>query len=131
MTPDDWIQQLKKAYPKRARGKNYNWPVAIRHLRGHLKNYPFDMILSGTEEFCKAMKISGDYGTEFIPMASTFYGPQERFLDEYETEGPELAPLRSTVSHEPTEAERLEERRKGEENLRKLQEMAGNVRMIK
>jgi len=84
--PEDWIAQLKAEYPKRARGKGYGWPEAIDKLDGGmLKRYGFEVVLQGTKDYCAAARISGDYGTEFIKMASSFYN-QKGFLDEYELE---------------------------------------------
>ena len=84
--PEDWVSRLKSEYPKRSRGKNYGWPDAIKKLEGGLlKQYGYDVILQGTKDYCASSKICGDYGTEFIKMASSFYN-QLGFLDDYETE---------------------------------------------
>lgn len=82
--PDDWFDQIKAAYPKRSRGKNYGWPKAYKLLQGHLRQHSFETILQGTKDYCEAAKLSGDYGTEFIKQACTFFGPGLHFLDEYE-----------------------------------------------
>ena len=85
--PDNWLDLLKAEYPKRSKGKAYGWPEAVIRLEGGLiKRFGFEAILQGTKDYCAASKLSGDYGTEFIKMASTFYGKQLCFLDEYELE---------------------------------------------
>ena len=87
MKPDDWFEQLKAAYPKRSKGKCYGWPDAFKKIQLHFRDgHSFETILQGTKDYCAASKLSGDYGTEFIKQASTFYGPQLCFLDEYELE---------------------------------------------
>ena len=85
--PDNWLDLLKSEYPKRSRGKAYGWPDAFKQIQLRFKEgHSFESILQGTKDYCVASKLSGDYGTEFIKMASTFYGKQLCFLDEYELE---------------------------------------------
>ena len=85
--PEDWFKQIKAAYPKRAKGKAYEWPKAFQQLQLRFKEgHSFEDILQGTKDYCAASKLSGDYGGEYIKMASTFFGPGLHFLDEYELE---------------------------------------------
>jgi len=85
--PKDYLAQLKAEYPKRAKGKAYGWPEAFKQLQMRFKEgHDFETILQGTKDYCAACRISGDYGSEFVKMASTFYGKQLCFLDEYELE---------------------------------------------
>lgn len=129
MTPEDF-KTLKAEYPKRSKGKGYKWPQAYLTIQKLLKEgYSFEDILEGTKAFCAASKLSGDYGTEFIPMASTFYN-QLGFLDEYETEGPtpEVVYRRP---QELTPEQQEAERRRGEENLRQLQNKVSNLKGVK
>ena len=84
---DNWLSLLKAEYPKRSRGKAYGWPDAFKQLQKRFsEGHTFEDILQGTKDYCSASKLSGDYGTEFIKMASTFYGSGLHFMDEYETE---------------------------------------------
>ena len=84
--PDDWFNQLKAEYPKRAKGCGYGWPKAFICIQERMKVHSFESILEGTKAYCAGTKACGDYGTEFVKQASTFYGPGLHFLDEYETD---------------------------------------------
>ncbi len=116
--PDNWLAQLKAEYPKRSKGKNYDWPRASDHILKYMKVYGFEAILEGTKAFCAASKICGDYGTEFIPMASTFYN-QRRFLDEYETEDV-VAEVQYRQPEQLTESQRRIDADKAEADFRRL-----------
>jgi hypothetical protein len=126
--PEDWFTQLKQAYPKRSKGKAYAWPAAFKQLQMRLREgHSFEDILQGTKDYCAATKLSGDYGSEYVKQASTFYGPGLHFLDEYETEDPtpEVVYRRP---RELTAEEKQRERLKGENNLRQLQEKVKGLR---
>ena len=120
MIPEDFLAQLKAAYPKRSKGKAYGWPAAFKQLQKRFQEgHTFEDILQGTKDYCAATKLSGDYGTEFVKQACTFYGQQLCFLDEYELEDPTPEVVyRRPQELTPEEQER--ERKKGEENLAKL-----------
>ena len=84
---DNWFDQIKAAYPKRGKGCNYGWPQAFKLIQGHMKDgHSFETILKGTQDYCTGSKLCGNFGTEYIKQASTFFGPGLHFLDEYETE---------------------------------------------
>lgn len=129
--PEDWFSQLKQAYPKRSKGKAYAWPAAFKQLQNRLREgHSFEDILQGTKDYCAATKLSGDYGSEFVKQASTFYGPGLHFLDEYETEDPTPEVVyRRPVELTPEQQEA--ERRRGEENLRQLQNKVSNLKGVK
>ena len=122
--PDNHLTQLKKAYPKRSRGKAYGWPDAYRQLQKRLaEGHSFETILQGTKDYCAATKLSGDYGTEFVKQACTFYGPQLCFLDEYELEdaAPEVVYRRPEIR---TKEQQSEDARQGDAQLADLQKRA-------
>lgn len=117
--PDDWFNQIKAAYPKRARGCGYEWPKARKLIIEHMKNYSFEDILSGTRDYCAASKVCGNYGTVYIKQASTFFGPGEHFLDEFECGEPEL----EHVYRKPEEVsseQRKRDRELGEAHLAEM-----------
>lgn len=120
--PEDWFDQLKKAYPKRSKGKAYAWPGAFKQIQKRFKEgRTFEEVLQGTKDYCEATKLSGDYGTEFVKQASTFFGPDLHFLDEFETEDvvPEVRYRRPEKDTETPE----EKNRKCNENLARLRKM--------
>ena len=85
--PEDWFSQIKQEYPKRAKGCGYGWPDAFRQAQTRMKEgHSFADLLDGTKNYCAGSKACGNYGTEYIKQASTFYGPGLHFMDEYETE---------------------------------------------
>lgn len=120
MIPEDWLAQLKAEYPKRSKGKAYGWPNAFKQIQMRFKEgHSFETILQGTKDYCAATKLSGDYGTEFVKQACTFYGQQLCFLDEYELEDatPEIRYRRPT---ELTDEQKRIDADKGTANLRRL-----------
>ena len=119
MTEDDF-KRLKAEYPKRARGRGYEWPKAYLNIKKRLsEGHSFEGILQGTKDYCAASKISGDYGTEYIKMASTFYGPGLHFLDEYELEAaaPEIKYRRP---EELTDEQRVTDIQKWKDDMKRL-----------
>ena len=90
--PDDWIRQIKNAYPKRGIGCNYEWPKAIQNMQQRMREgHSFADILAGTKNYCLASKQCGNHGSAFVKQASTFFGPGLHFLDEFEV-GEEYKP---------------------------------------
>ena len=123
MIPEDWFQQIKKAYPKRSKGKAYEWPKAFKNIQERMREgHSFEDILNGTNNYCAGTKLSGDYGTEYVKQASTFFGPGLHFLDEFETEDVE-AVREYRKPEEYTEEMRQVDAKKAEENLAKLTNM--------
>ena len=120
MIPEDWFKQIKEAYPKRSKGKGYGWPDAFKKIQERMsEGHSFEDILEGTKNYCAGTKLSGDYGTEFVKQASTFFGPGLHFLDEYETEDPEeVREYRKPEVY--TDEMRQIDAKKAEENLAKL-----------
>jgi hypothetical protein len=117
---DEDFKALKAEYPKRARGRGYEWPKAFLQIKKRLaEGHSFDDIMRGTKDYCAASKISGDYGTEFIKMASTFYGPGLHFLDEYELEEP-TPEIRYRRPQELTEEQRTADILKFEKDMKRL-----------
>jgi len=115
--PDDWLKQLKNAYPKRAIGCNYEWPKAHKLIQERMREgHSFDDILAGTKNYCLASKQCGNYGTPFVKQASTFFGPGLHFLDEFEV-GEEWVPKTPEVV---TEKMKKEDQQKWVEDMHRL-----------
>ena len=114
------LNVLKETYPKRAKGKAYGWPKAFTEIQKRIKEgHSWGDILQGTKDYCAATKLSGDYGTEFIKMASTFYGVGLHFLDEYEFEDA-VPEVRYRKPQELTEEQKAEDIRKWEEQMKRF-----------
>ena len=97
MLPADWIKQIKTAYPKRAIGCSYEWPKAIQQMQQRMREgHSFDDLLEGAKNYCLAAKQCGNYGSEYVKQASTFFGPGLHFLDEFEV-GEEFVPRQPEV----------------------------------
>jgi len=119
VTPEEF-KALKAEYPKRSRGRGYEWPKAHDQINKRIsEGHSFDDIMQGTKDYCAASKISGDYGTEYIKMASTFYGPGLHFLDEYELEAvtPEV---RYRRPEELTDEQRVTDIQKWKDDMKRL-----------
>ena len=120
MIPDDWFEQIKAAYPKRGKGCGYGWPQAFMLIKTRMsEGHSFESILEGTKAYCKGTKAAGNYGTEFVKQACTFFGPGLHFLDEYETEDQEEVRV-YRKPEEYTEEQRKIDAKKADENLAKL-----------
>lgn len=128
VTPEQRLA-LKEAYPKRAKGNAYAWPAAFKQCEKRMsEGYSFDELLEGTKNYCAGTKADGSYGTCYVKQASTFYGPDLHFLDEFETEDATATAEPVYRRPEQISPEQLaEDRRKGEEQLKRLQ----NVQQIR
>ena len=69
-------------YPKREGGQN--WKGAEKALKTRLRNgAKLEEIAAGIDRYAAFMRAKGEEGTAFVMMASTFLGPDERYLDEW------------------------------------------------
>lgn len=73
--PEDWRQQLLRAYPKRS---GQGWVRAGQQIERHLQNgESWDEMLVGANNYRKHCARSG----EFVRMAQTFFGPNMWWLE--------------------------------------------------
>jgi hypothetical protein len=79
--PEDWWDQLRAAYPKRA-GDN-GW-IAVRMLvpRRMTEGHTWETILAGTKNYAAHAAKTSIVGTGFVKQAKTFYGP-DCWFDEW------------------------------------------------
>jgi hypothetical protein len=80
--PDDWLDQIKAAYPKRTGGHGWGYlktRIPLLISEGHA----FDEMLAGCKSYAQLAKTTGKYGTEYVMQARTFFGPGEWWLEEY------------------------------------------------
>lgn len=71
-----------KAYPKRAGGnsKPDAWAAWAARLKEGVEPAA---LLAGVQRYAAFVQSTGKAGTEFVLQASTFFGPTERWVDEY------------------------------------------------
>lgn len=73
-----------KAYPKRAGGNPKKSAFKAYNAR-RKEGVTHDELLAGVERYNAYAKAEGKEGTEYIMHGSTFFGPNERWKDEYAT----------------------------------------------
>lgn len=79
--PEDWFEQIKKAYPKRDGGNG--WPIANAKARGALDaGARFDRMMLGIRNYAKYCQRKGWIGTDLVQQAKTFFGPGQ-WWEEY------------------------------------------------
>ena len=81
--PDDFMAEIREAYPKRYGGQGWATTkkrIVTRASEGH----SWEEILSGTKSYRKFCDSTGKTGTELVKMAQTFYGPGCWFLEDYD-----------------------------------------------
>jgi hypothetical protein len=83
MLPEDWLDQIRQHYPKRAGG--HGW--------GHLKKripelirvgHDFEEMLEGVKRYAALQLAIGNVGTPYVMQARTFFGPGEWWLEDYD-----------------------------------------------
>ncbi len=79
MLPDDWLKQLRDAYPKRDGGGDS--PRAITRLVGQAiaNGATWEQILKGAQNYAIYCQRKGQVGTEFVQMLQTFVGRDWHF----------------------------------------------------
>ena len=80
MLPTDWLEQIKKVYPRRRNGQG--WGEVKRLVPALIKNgEAWTNILSAAQQY-------GDYcratNEQYVRMAQTFFGPGEWWLEDYD-----------------------------------------------
>lgn len=82
MLPSDWLEQIKKEYPKR--WGDQGW-VHVRSLvpRALTLGATWEKILAGTRAYNRYCIERNIVGTEFVKQARTFYGPQQLWAEDY------------------------------------------------
>ena len=83
MLPGDWLDQIRKAYPKRVGGQGWGL-VRTKVLRLVAQGESFDEILAGAQAYGDLMRATGDAGTCYVKQAATFFGPGEWWREEYD-----------------------------------------------
>jgi len=80
--------ELRKIYPKRPGNP---WPKALKAYSARIKQgYAHDEILAGLIRYVAFCDATGKTGSEFVLQAATFFGPDERWTDEYELPKPRI-----------------------------------------
>jgi hypothetical protein len=79
-TPDDFMAQLRAAYPKRDGGNG--WPIAESKIRAALAGgADWETMLKGTVNYAKFCQRKGWLGSGFVQQARTYYGPGQWWLE--------------------------------------------------
>lgn len=80
------FQKAWDAYPKRA-GSNPR-KLALKAFQARVsEGVDPKTLIEATERYRRFVETSGKVGTEYVLQASTFFGPHERWKDEYHTNG--------------------------------------------
>ena len=83
MLPDDFVDQLKSAYPKRLGGQG--WADVARLVpKAIAQGSTWNEILSGVIAYSKLCAHQGKTGTELVKQARTFFGPGQWWAEDYE-----------------------------------------------
>lgn len=78
--PDDWLDQLKAAYPARRGGQV--WPAVIRLVTRHFEDgCEFEPMLKGAQNYRTYFARRGELGSEYVMMARTFFGRDMHWLE--------------------------------------------------
>lgn len=81
--PEDWLEILKREYPRRAGGQG--WGKARAGCLARIKEgHTWEKILRGTQGYGHHCTATGICNTGFVKQAATFYGPGLWFLDDYD-----------------------------------------------
>ena len=116
MLPDDWLQQLKDAYPKRYGGQG--WAALRRLVPARIaEGFTWDEILDGTKAYKKFCEHTGKTGSELVKQAKTFFGRDAWFSEDYDI--PEIA-VKYRKPEELTPEQRQADIKKWEDDMRKL-----------
>lgn len=79
---DQWLN-FKLAYPPRGGGQP--WTRAVRAGRARLAaGATWEQIIQGAERYAKYCEAAGKVGTEIVMHASTFLGPDKRYLEDWD-----------------------------------------------
>jgi uncharacterized protein YdaU (DUF1376 family) len=79
---DQWLN-FKIEYPHRAGGQP--WPRAIRACKARLaEGHTWDVIIEGAKRYAAYIRAAGKENTEIVMHASTFLGPDTRFLEDWD-----------------------------------------------
>jgi uncharacterized protein YdaU (DUF1376 family) len=79
---DQWLS-FKLEYPHRAGGQP--WPRAIRACKARLaEGCTWEQIIDGAKRYAAYIRAAGKENTEIVMHASTFLGPDKRFLEDWE-----------------------------------------------
>jgi len=86
--PPDFLE-LKAIYPKRCGGNP--WPRALKAYNTRIKQgYTHDEIKAGLTRYATFCEKTGKTNSEFVLQAATFFGPDERWTEEYELPKPRI-----------------------------------------
>lgn len=81
--------ELKAIYPKRCGGNP--WPRAFKAYNTRIKQgYTHEEIKAGLIRYATFCEKTGKTGSEFVLQAATFFGPDERWEEEYELPKPKI-----------------------------------------
>ena len=81
--------ELKAIYPKRCGGNP--WPRAFKAFTARLKQgYDHAEIKAGLMRYATFCDKTGKTGSEYVLQAATFFGPDERWAEEYELPQPKI-----------------------------------------
>lgn len=79
----DWFEEAWRLYPKRS-GANPK-PDAWRAAQARIKDgFAPEDLLRGVVRYRRWCEHTGKLGTEVVAMASTFFGPSKRFMEDYD-----------------------------------------------
>lgn len=82
------FMELREIYPKRPGNP---WPKAQKAYNARIKqDYTHDEIKAGLIRYVLFCDKTGKTGSEFVLQASTFFGPDERWTDEFELPKPRI-----------------------------------------
>src|ERR1039458_2617225 len=83
--PDDWLDQLKRAYPRLCGGQG--WAALPRLLQSILRNDGiWPLLLAGAASYRSHCDREGLTGTAFVMQARTFFGRDCWWQESYEPE---------------------------------------------
>ena len=116
MLPNDWLQQIRDAYPKRIGGQG--WGHVKKRIPALIKaGESFDDMLAGCKAYSKLLQATDKHGTEFVMQARTFFGPGEWWLEDYLLPSDEYIPRKPEVV---TDEMRDEDKRKWADEMRRF-----------
>ena len=73
---------LREKYPKREGAQG--WPTARdRYIAHRRSGVSFEAVLAGVEGYAALCSQNGQAGTRYVCQATTFFGPQKRWEEEY------------------------------------------------
>lgn len=116
MLPEDWFDQIRKAYPKRSGGQG--WGHVRKIVPRLIENgESFEDLLDGAKRYATFMRATSQERSPYVMQARTFFGPGEWWMEEYEL--PSAAPLRG-LPKEISAEEREADIRKFEQDMQRF-----------